>query len=276
MSTPEDQIRASLAALDVTNQPILDSAAAGLVTAQNGISGSSASWKLVLACQQFTLKFGTQTTPTISVTGLTAAALQADLQALSSIGGGNCAVALNQDGSYAITLAGALANTTEAANQLTGTVIGTGTLTITQTNPGNPQAGADQAGAIASAAASFSSALTQDAAFRSTVQSDLTGTGTDVTATGLPIGHITSPSAVPSVGAGSGDCLAADVNTAIGSMVTKINAAIDALNVALNALKDAASKLQDVGQQFLNQIPAGADTEAEKSSDLQFIQNLMP
>ncbi|HKV38517.1 MAG TPA: hypothetical protein VJX67_04825 [Blastocatellia bacterium] len=100
-------------------------------------AATNATWTLSIgSATSFTLSFGAQTTSSQTVSGLTAAALQTALAALSSIGAGNVSVT-GSGASFTIAFAGSLANTAEAANALTITPTG-GTATLTQTIPGGP------------------------------------------------------------------------------------------------------------------------------------------
>lgn len=72
----------------------------------------------------FFLTFGGQTTVPLS-TESTNNIVQAALQALSSIGAGNCTVTGPQGGPYVVTFAGALAGSIQAAIAATGTDLST-------------------------------------------------------------------------------------------------------------------------------------------------------
>lgn len=77
----------------------------------------------------FTLTFGAQTTGSL-VAAATAAQVQTALQALSTIGAGNCTVTGNAGGPYTVTFTGTLAGTDTGAITTTPTG-GTGTVTAT-------------------------------------------------------------------------------------------------------------------------------------------------
>jgi hypothetical protein len=311
VSTPEDILRnVTLPAIDAANAPILASAAADVQAAINARDGSGASWQLTLNCQQLTLSYLGQTTNTLTLP-LTPLDIESPLETLSTTGEGNVLVTANQDGSYQITLAGSLANTPESASNLTGTVVGAGSLTINQTNPGNAPAGVDRNAAVSAAAAAYTSAVTQDATFRSTVQSDLTSASTDIAAANNPTSSSTQINAIGSVGGdtitwpgitsqpssadvssielnGAMQGLATQITTALADLASQINTVIGEIKTAAGAidtqvannavshLKDAATQLKNVGQTFLNQIPAVVDTEAQKSAKLAIIQGMVP
>jgi hypothetical protein len=92
------------------------------------------------AATSFTLTFLGQTTGELTTSGLAAAAAQAALQALSTVGAGNILVT-EASSAFTVTLAGTLATTAQpAASALAATGTG-GTVTVTQTYaglPGNP------------------------------------------------------------------------------------------------------------------------------------------
>ena len=96
-----------------------------------------ASWTLDPgSATSFTLTFLGQTTGTLTDSGLTAATVQAALQALSTVGVGNMNVA-ETNGIFTITLAGALAVSAQpAADALIGAGIG-GMVTVTQVHAGS-------------------------------------------------------------------------------------------------------------------------------------------
>ncbi|HKV39584.1 MAG TPA: hypothetical protein VJX67_10250, partial [Blastocatellia bacterium] len=188
ISQAEASLRAQLLQMDAANAPGLAAAAAAVTASLNAYTGTNASWNLVIGSgvNQFTLTFLSQTTPEIPVPGLTAAQIQTALQALSSLGSSNCVVNANPDGSYTISLSGALADTAEPANALTG-IPDAGTMTITQTNPGNAPAGSDQNAAIQSAQADFNSALSAATTAMGTIGTSLTTASTEAGAIAGPV-----------------------------------------------------------------------------------------
>jgi hypothetical protein len=74
-------------------------------------------WTLALNCTWFTIQYGGQVTPRINSIGLTAGALQAALQALTSIGSGNCTVTGPTQGPFTILLGGTITSPTDLTIQ---------------------------------------------------------------------------------------------------------------------------------------------------------------
>lgn len=289
-SPAEQALRAQLAELDAQNAPIIAATDAGITAAQNNITGSNAAWNLTIDSDvtSFTLTLLDGSAATFLTAGLTASAIGTALESSASDLAGNVSVIANSDGSYSIELTDALANTPEPADVLTGSTT-VGTLTITQTNPGNAPAGSDQNANIAAAQSSFDSALAQAQTAMSTISSSLSTASTEtaaaagptsvaslITALGLAVPEASS---IP-----PGDVLASDLNPKLASftdaLVNVLNAIDDQLSgsaaTAITHLKNAANALQTVGQQFYNQVqPGDEDTEAQKSADLAFIQSLL-
>ncbi|HUK90581.1 MAG TPA: hypothetical protein VLZ81_09300 [Blastocatellia bacterium] len=98
--------------------------------------GNPASWTVNPGSStSFTLTFLGATTISLTTSGLTAAAMQSALQALSTIGPGGALVTLSS-GIFTVTMAGSLALISQPSSALTGTGTG-GSVTIAQINAGS-------------------------------------------------------------------------------------------------------------------------------------------
>ncbi|HEY6329114.1 MAG TPA: hypothetical protein VI756_07245, partial [Blastocatellia bacterium] len=106
------------------------------------VGTSNATWTLTPAggVTAFTVTVNGHTTPSQTLAGLTAVTLQTAIQSLASVGAGNALVTGSTGGPFTVTLAGALAATYEPSSFVTASGTG-GTVTVAQTNPGDPKVG---------------------------------------------------------------------------------------------------------------------------------------